>query len=779
MSGNGAEVGSGHVSIFPVMTGFRSLVNKEMQASGREGGNIFGNAFKGVGRKTGSQLGRDMKSAFNGTAGDFASPGLKKLQSEVASAARAMTNARLKQQDAAGKVKVAEAQLNETIAKFGADSAKAVAASERLASARRKEETASDTLAKADKRLKDAQKAVSDSKATVQPPKTSLFTAAVDKIRSSVHGLNQTKLNGATGEVNGFAGAYQKVSGGIKASTVAIGSLIATGVRNVVNFGRSAIDTYNQASEATAKFQQIASNNKWSSDQVNGLLDLNKTLGKTGVISAGTLKAAQAQLGTFKLTGDSVRTLTPALADLIANQKGYNATADDGVQMANLLGKVMTGNVGALSRYGVTLDANQKKLLQNGTESQKAAVAAQVLEQNFGGVNKALADTPYGKYVILQHQLAGIKTTIGSGFISAIGALGDMGIDVIDKVNGKLQGFFQWLPKAVDGSVNLLRTGGVNQAFKDAFHVDDSTAKSIENVTGRAKSAVKGLVDFLKTGSFGKAFNQALRGMDSKTVSNFERALRGVRGEFVRTNGSITSVNGSLKGTVSGMGIATRGVQTLTTTLNILRPAIEIVSNVAKAFAQLPAPVQGAIGVTAIFGGKIGSVIGPIATLTRGVTGVAGAIGTASGKIGEFFSRKLFDATPIMNAERELSGVGTAAQNAASQTASAGSKTETAGKKTEGAFSGISLKGVAAGVAITAVLGLVANKLTTSKQLSDEFSQSMKGGADAYASFMGQLQTGVKGDYSWLARSRPSGATRTSPTLSSTTASASRPSRKP
>jgi hypothetical protein len=751
MSGNGAEVGSGHVSIFPVMTGFRSMVAKEMQASARESGNLFGTAFNGVGRKTGTQLGRDMKSAFSGTTGDLASTSLKKLESQVASAAKAMTNARLKQQDAAGKVKVAEAQLREAVAKSGSESAKAVAASERLASAKRKEQTTSEALASAEKRLKDAKQAVNDVKQTaIEPPKTGPFTSAVDKIKSSVHGLNQAKLNGATGEINGFAGAYQNVSGRIKASTIAIGSLIATGVRNVVSFGRNAINSYNQASEATAKFQQIASNNKWSANQVNGLLELNKTLGKTGVISAGTLKAAQAQLGTFKLTSDSVRTLTPALADLIANQKGYNATSDDGVQMANLLGKVMTGNVGALSRYGVTLDAAQKKLLQHGTESQRAAVAAQVLEQNFGGVNKALAATPYGKYVILQHQLAGIKTTIGSGFVSAIGALGDMGVNVVDTVNLKLQRFFQWLPRAVGGAVTLIRSGHVDQAFKEAFHVDSSAIRSIEDVTGRAKSAVKGLADFVRTGSFGKAFNDALRGMDSKTVTNFEHALSGVRNEFVRANGSISPVNGSLKGTASGMAIATRGVETLTVTLNILRPAIEVVSNVAKAFAQLPAPVQGAIGVTAIFGSKVGSVIGPIATLVKGISGMAGAIGSAAGKIGDFFSRKLFDATPIMHAERELSGLGSAAQTAATQTAAAGSKTEAAGKKAEGAFGGISLKGAAAGIAIGIVLGMVENKLSTDKQLADDFAQAMKGGADSYGHFMSQIQSGAKGDYSWL-----------------------------
>lgn len=33
----GAEVGTGHISIFPVMNGFRNAVNKEMKNAGKTG----------------------------------------------------------------------------------------------------------------------------------------------------------------------------------------------------------------------------------------------------------------------------------------------------------------------------------------------------------------------------------------------------------------------------------------------------------------------------------------------------------------------------------------------------------------------------------------------------------------------------------------------------------------------------------------------------------------------------------------------------------------------
>ena len=741
----GSEVGSGHVSIFPVMTGFKAAVSKEMQAVGHEGSGIFGKSFNGVGSKTGSSLGRDMKSAFTGASKDMATPGLKKLESEVASAARAMSAARLKQQDAAGKVRVAEAQYAEAVKKSGEGSVQAVSASERLASAKRKEESTSETLTAAEKRLKDAKKAVADVKqATIEAPKVGPFESAVTRIRSAIQGLNAQRLDKAGATVTSLGTAYQGVVGHVKASTVAIGSLLASGVRGIVNYGRTAIDAYNEISGTTAKFQQIASNNHWAQDQTQALLAYNKELGRTGIISAGTLKASQAQLGTFMLSSQSVKTLTPALADLIANVKGYDATAEDGVQLSNLLGKVMTGNVGALSRYGVTLDANQKKLLAHGSQEERAAVLAKVLEQNFGGVNKAMAATPYGKYVIMQHQLAAIKTTIGSGFIDAIGALGDMGINVVDKVNGKLDSFFQWLPNAVGGIVSLLRNGKVTDAFAQAFHVPDSARQGIENTVNHVRDSVKGLGDFLKSGTISKSFNEGFKGMDPKVVERFQEALKRVREQITGTTKELHPFSGGMKDAKPGLDLATKGVETVTLALNTLSPTITIMEKLVKVFSSLPAPVQGAIGASLLFGKQIRAIEAPIGLALKAVEGLGKGIKAVGSAVGGFLSQKIFDSTSVMRASQSLDGVGTSAKGAASEVAKAE-------KSTTSSLSGIGLKSAGIGAVTTGVLILLGQHFQVAAQNAQTFSDSMQKGAGAVEQYWRNVSHGGS-DYqlSWI-----------------------------
>src|SRR5690349_13676348 len=99
-----SEVGSGHVSIFPVMTGFKARVTKETQAAGAAGAKTFEGGFKAAGARAGRALGKDMKAALSSSAANLGAAELRKLNGEVAAASSALSRARLRQQDEAGKV---------------------------------------------------------------------------------------------------------------------------------------------------------------------------------------------------------------------------------------------------------------------------------------------------------------------------------------------------------------------------------------------------------------------------------------------------------------------------------------------------------------------------------------------------------------------------------------------------------------------------------------------------------------------------------------------------
>ena len=147
-----SEVGSAHISIFPVMTGFRSKVNKEVKSTGDEASNSFKSAFRNAGGISGRQLGKQLKESFAASSKGLAGDALKVFTDDVKAATNELSKARMKQADDAGRVRVAEMRLQDAIAKYGEGSTQAVAAEERLASARRKsEQSAADVKAATEK----------------------------------------------------------------------------------------------------------------------------------------------------------------------------------------------------------------------------------------------------------------------------------------------------------------------------------------------------------------------------------------------------------------------------------------------------------------------------------------------------------------------------------------------------------------------------------------------------------------------------------------------------
>ena len=486
----GSELGSAHVSIFPQMKGFRQNVAKETGKAVSDMKNSFTKGFNGA--QQGKQIGSAFKSGFNSGAAELNSEALKSFKKDVAQASQKNTDALLKFKAAGVQVQAAQEKLNAATQKYGADSTQAQAAAIKLEQAQIKQKTAADNLKAASDNLKTAQgrlkeletqlAAEADKSKNAFSRMASGFTSTAQQIVGKIPGVNAAvqKISSTAGEVTSnikskFSAAWNALPEGARNAAAKAGNALHSGLSKasgfaskavsgigkaakgmatvvsgaaaaaggyLVNFGKQAVDAALKAGEVTAKFQQVAKNNNWTDEEQKSLLSLNKTLGQTGVISGGTLKAAQAQLGTFALTADQVKTLTPALADMIANNKGYNATAQDGVQIANLLGKVMTGSATALSKYGVTMTDAQKKVLQEGSASEKAAMAAKVLEANFGGINKALADTPQGKMTILQHEIAGLKTSVGNDLIAAFGGVGGAVIKMVQAVEPLITAFF-------------------------------------------------------------------------------------------------------------------------------------------------------------------------------------------------------------------------------------------------------------------------------------------------------------------------------------------------
>jgi hypothetical protein len=219
-----------------------------------------------------------------------------------------------------------------------------------------------------------------------------------------------------------------------KGSFMVLGAITALGV-GLLKFGSDSVRAYNESARAEAELIQLHEKNTGATkEQTQSLIDLAKELQKKGVIEDDAIVAGEAQLATFMLSTDAIKKLTPAMADMVAKTAGFNATGEDFVNIGNLIGKVMEGNVGALGRYGVSFSDAQQKMLENGNESQRASTLADVLAQNYGGVNEALAKTSEGGMTQLNNRFGDLKESVGLAIIEGISPIIEKLGDLVTKI---------------------------------------------------------------------------------------------------------------------------------------------------------------------------------------------------------------------------------------------------------------------------------------------------------------------------------------------------------
>lgn len=431
-----------------------------------------------------------------------------------------------------------------------------------------------------------------------------------------------------------------KIASGAKKLGANIGKALTAGfaaaTAAAVAFAKSSVDAFNESEKAQAKLAQSAKNQNWYEGAVEDLREYNSELQKLGIIEDDVFAAGQAQLGTFALSAEAVKELTPAMGDLLAATSGYETTADNATQMANLMGKVMTGNVGALTRYGVTLDENQKKLLQEGDEMVRAATLAEVLKQNYGGFNEALAQTPQGQVKQLSNNFGDLKEQFGA-FIAG---------------KGDLTGFFDTLSVVIDNAVGLVKTM--------APQIMDGIVKLISNIAKQLPGLIQELMPTITQAiidlslalveaapSFIQALFDIIMGMANAIITNLPTILTALTTAITQIAIALTSPENMMKLLTAAVQFwlaLVRAIPQVITALvgampQIIENVIAFLTNPETIGMLINAAVELFLALVMAVPQILGALIGAFGTLVGNLwDGIKNMFGQFAANFGEFIS---------------------------------------------------------------------------------------------------------------------------------------------
>lgn len=220
------------------------------------------------------------------------------------------------------------------------------------------------------------------------------------------------KANKSLADFKSSVGRTVKAIGAITAA-IGIGKLFSDSIAEA-----------NEAMVAEAKLVTIMRQRmNATDDMIASVKDLADAQEAVGVVGGGEQIAGAQELSTYLSEVRNLKTLIPVMNNLVAQQYGVSASAEQVTGMATMLGKVMDGQVGALSRYGFTFDEAQEKILKYGSEAQRAALLADIVTDSLGNMNEALGRTPQGQMARLRHAIGGVKEEIGRGLMPLIQAV--------------------------------------------------------------------------------------------------------------------------------------------------------------------------------------------------------------------------------------------------------------------------------------------------------------------------------------------------------------------
>lgn len=153
-----------------------------------------------------------------------------------------------------------------------------------------------------------------------------------------------------------------------------------------------------------------------TNEEVQSIKDLAAAQQKIGIIGDEIQLAGAQQLTTYAKQTSTLKTLLPAMNNLIAQNAGYEASVGNATSAADMLGRALNGQYTSLKRMGVTFTAAQEQILKYGNEQQKAAALADAINSKVGNMNELLAQTPTGQLKQLENEFGDLQEEIGATF---------------------------------------------------------------------------------------------------------------------------------------------------------------------------------------------------------------------------------------------------------------------------------------------------------------------------------------------------------------------------
>lgn len=317
---------------------------------------------------------------------------------------------------------------------------------------------------------------------------------------------------------------------GNRLTTIGAG-MVGIGSVALVGLGAAAMAS-EEANLATVKLENTLKNMpQLAGESSQQFIDLADSIQDVTAADADQIVAAEAMLGTFRLTADEIKSITPLVVD-------YARKFDvDLVSAATQVGKALDGNVGALKRNGVSI--NEALFATD-----RYAAVQQALSEQVGGFAEAEGKTFAGSLQRMKNELGDLAEGVGTGAVDAFTSMFGVVNGLTDRLNDLSPAAQGAIGKfATFGSVGLIAAGGLSFMIGQAIKMRDHFATAAESVS-KLISKVRGMSGAsLAMGGFVTAVTAAAVALDQYNRAQQQANTQRLTSEFLAAGQSASEMD--------------------------------------------------------------------------------------------------------------------------------------------------------------------------------------------------------------------------------------------
>lgn len=278
----------------------------------------------------------------------------------------------------------------------------------------------------------------------------SFDTSKINAAKSSIESANSAIID-LGNDIDNNRSKQEKFNDSINDGKIAVDGLVKgflglKAIQKVKSWIEESLDLANTQRNVENQLKVVLANmGSGEKEYENIVKKASQIQGKT-IFGDEAMIGGAAELSTYIKDTNAIMSMMDTLSNYASGMSGgAEVNTQQMIEYATQLGKVLNGTYDGITKKGFELSDAQKKIIENGSDMEKALVVNDVINESWNKLAENMAKTPQGMLTQTNNELGDLKETLGNSIIPYFATLNQIFVDMIGPAIQWIADNMNWL----------------------------------------------------------------------------------------------------------------------------------------------------------------------------------------------------------------------------------------------------------------------------------------------------------------------------------------------